>query len=190
VPEAKAVLQHIAPGEGPVIITEHLISLKISEPFYPHRARFVSGLMEGKIIGQRSPVSGKVYVPGRGYDNLERVRLGEADDVVCSDRGTVASYTVITPVQYYGQKETEPYIRASILLDGTSQPIIGVDVRDIPVELFRVGLRLQAIWKKPQERVLEDIDNRGGSVWEQVIDRWEPTGEPDVDPSELNDYTW
>ena len=45
-------------------------------------------------------------------------------------------------MQYYGQKETEPYIRCSILLDGTDQPIMGVDVRDIPLEEFRVGMRL------------------------------------------------
>ena len=42
---------------------------------FPHRERFAKGLLEGRIIGQKSPVSGKVYVPGRGYDNLERVLL-------------------------------------------------------------------------------------------------------------------
>ena len=35
--------------------------------------RFAEGLLDGRIIGQRSPASGKVYVPSRGYDNLERV---------------------------------------------------------------------------------------------------------------------
>jgi uncharacterized protein len=190
VPEAEARPQQIEPGEDPVAITEHLISLQVREPLYPHRARFVQGLREGRIIGQKSSVSGKVYVPGRGYDNLERVQLTEADEVVVADRGSVSSFTVITPVQYYGQKETEPYIRASILLDGSDSPILGVDVRDIPVTDFRVGLRLQAVWKKPEDRILDDIDNRGGSTWEAVIERWEPTGEPDVDPKKLQEHTW
>lgn len=190
VPLAKAQPQDIAPGEGTVEITEHLISLRIREPMYPHRQRFAKGLLDGKIIGQRSPVSGKVYVPGRGYDNLERVPLSEADDVVVSDKGTVVAFTVITPVQYYGQKETEPYIRCSLLLDGSDQPIIGVDVRDIPVDQFRVGMRLGAVWKPPNERTIEGLDNRFGGVWEQVIDRWAPTGEPDLDFEAFKEHTW
>jgi hypothetical protein len=115
VPEADARPQDITAGDEPVTITEHLVSLRISEPLYPHRARFARGLLEGRIVGQRSPASGKVYVPSNGYDNLERVEMTEADDVVVADRGAVSSFTVITPVQYYGQKETDPYIRASIL---------------------------------------------------------------------------
>ena len=75
-----------------------------------------------------------MYVPSNGYDNLERVEMTEADDVEVADRGAVSSFTVITPVQYYGQKETDPYIRASILLDGADQPITGVDIRDIPFD--------------------------------------------------------
>jgi uncharacterized OB-fold protein len=190
VPEAEAKKQDITPGDEPVAITEHLISLQISEPLSPHRVRFAQGLLDGKIIGQRSPMSGKVYVPGRGYDNLERVRMTEKDDVVVSDRGTVSSFTVITPVQYYGQKETEPYIRCSILLDGADQPIIGVDIRDIPLDEFHVGMRLQAVWRPPAKRSVAQLDNRWGGAWEDFIERWERTGEPDVDPAKLRDHTW
>lgn len=190
VPADRAVAQQIAAGEEPVTVTEHLISLTVREPLFPHRRRFAQGLLDGKLIGQKSSVTGKVVVPGRGYDNLNRVPLSEADELVVADRGTVSSYTVLTPVQYYGQKETEPYIRCSILLDGTDSPIIGVDIRDIPVADFRVGMRLQAVWRAPEERHVDGLDNRFGGAWEDVIGRWEPTGEPDVDPSTLKDYTW
>ena len=44
---------------------------------------------------------------------------------------------------------------------------------------FRVGLRLQAVWKSEADRIIEEIDNRGGFDWSQVVDHWEPTGEPD-----------
>jgi len=190
VPEADARPQDIATGDEPVTITEHLVSLRISEPLYPHRARFARGLLEGRIVGQRSPASGKVYVPSNGYDNLERVEMTEADDVDVADRGAVSSFTVITPVQYYGQKETDPYIRASILLDGADQPITGVDVRDIPADQFRVGMRVRAIWKPPAERDVSDVGNRFGGAWEGVIERWEPTGEPDVDPRPLQEFAF
>jgi len=190
VPEAKAKQQDIVAGEGTVDITEHLISLQIKEPLYPHRLRFAEGLLEGRIIGQKSPVSGKVYVPGRGYDNLERVPLTAADEVEVADRGTVVAFTVITPVQYYGQKETEPYIRCSILLDNSDQPIIGVDIRDVAIDQFRVGMRMRAVWKPAAERTVDGMDNRAGGVWEQVIDRWESTGEADVSFESFKEHTW
>jgi uncharacterized OB-fold protein len=192
VPEADAAgsAQDITPGDEPVAITEHLVSLEISEPLYPHRKRFAQGLLDGRILGQRSPVSGKVYVPSLGYDNIERTEMTEADDVEVADRGAISSYTVITPVQYYGQKETEPYIRASILLDGADSPIIGVDVRDIPVEEFRVGMRVKAVWKPEAERDVSELGNRFGGAWEGVIATWEPTGEPDVDPRPLQEFAF
>lgn len=180
----------VTAGDEPVTVTTHLIGLTIKEPLYPHRQRFAQGLLEGRIIGQRSPKSGKVYVPSNGYDNIERVEMGEADDVEVADRGAVSSFTVITPVQYYGQKETEPYIRASILLDGADSPITGVDIRDIPVAEFRVGMRVQAVWKPPAERDVSQLGNRFGGAWEGVIARWEPTGEPDVDPRPLQEFAF
>lgn len=190
VPEQEAKSQDITPGDEAVTITEHLVSLEIVEPLYPHRRRFAQGLLDGRIIGQRSPVSGKVYVPSLGYDNIERTEMTEKDDTEVADRGAISSYTVITPVQYYGQKETEPYIRASILLDGADSPIIGVDIRDIPVEEFRVGMRVKAQWLPVAERDVSDLGNRFGGAWEGVIARWEPTGEPDVDPRPLQEFAF
>jgi uncharacterized OB-fold protein len=190
VPESAAVAQHVEPTGESLTMTTHLISLEVTEPLAPHRERFRQGLADGKIIGQRSPASGKVYVPSRGYDAMERVQMTEADDVVVADRGAISSFTVITPVQYYGQQETEPYIRASILLDGTDSPIIGVDIRGADIEGVRVGMRVQAVWRPPEERNTDDLDNRWGGAWESVIERWEPTGEPDDDPRPLQQYAF
>lgn len=191
VPEEGAPAQApIEPGAEPVRLMTHLIGVNISEPLHPARARFAQGLLDGKIIGQRSPATGKVYVPSRGYDQLARVEMTDADDVDLPDRGSVSSFTVITPVRYYGQKETEPYIRASILLDGADSPIYGVDIRDIPPSEFRVGMRLQAVWRPPDQRDPAELDNRQNGSWEQVIERWEPTGEPDADPATLQEYVF
>jgi hypothetical protein len=169
-------------------MTEHLISLRYTEPLHPHRARFARGLLAGRIVGQRSPATGKVTVPGRGYDQVGGVELTEADDVEVADRGTVASYTVITPIAYYGQQETEPYIRAAILLDGADTPLTGVDVRDVPVADFRVGLRVRAVWRPPGERDVSALDNRSHGSLDGVVARWEPTGEPDVDPATIEEH--
>ena len=191
VPEEGAPPQPpLVAGEEPVRLTEHLIGVRISEALQPARARFAQGLLAGKFIGQRSPATGKVYVPSRGYDQMARVEMTEADDVVVSDRGAISSFTVITPVRYYGQKETEPYVRASILLDGADSAIYGVDIRGASVDDVRVGMRVRAVWKPPAERDVSNFDNRQGGDWEQVIERWEPTGEPDVDPARLKEYVF
>ena len=105
--------------------------------------------------------------------------MTQADDVELSNTGTVVSYTVITPVQYYGQEETEPYIRASILLDGADQALGQQDIRHIPPAEFRGGMRVRAVFRPPAERDVGAVDNRWGGTG-TVIDHWEPTGEPDI----------
>jgi uncharacterized OB-fold protein len=180
VPEGEAREQAIEPGEGEVEISTHLISLAYNDTLYPHAARYAQGLLDGKFIGQRI-AGGKVAIPGKGYDAIARVKLSEADDVELSPRGTVLSYTVITPVKYRGQKETEPYLSATIILDGAGQSLVQQDIRNIPADEFRVGMRLRAIFKPPAERSIESVDNDWmyPSIGD-VVERWEPLGEPDV----------
>ncbi len=189
VPEAEAEERYVPPGQGEVALTEHLISLSYDEPLIPHRARYARGLLDGRFIGQKSPASGKVYIPSKGYDPIERVRMGPEHDVEVAPTGTVVSYTVITPVQYYGQKETEPYIRASILLDGSDQPLGQQDIRNIPVDEFRAGLRVRAVFRPPKERSVDDVDNRWGSTG-NCIERWDPTGEPDLPFEEYVEHVY
>lgn len=173
----------------PVTITEHLIGVCIREPLHPHRRRFVEGLRAKKIIGQRSPADGKVHVPSRGYDAINRVPMTPAHDVQVADVGTVTSFTEIVPIQYHGQTETEPYIRCSLLLDGADSTVGGIDIRDINIEDFRVGMRLRMVWNETSDSI-GDFDNRGYGLNSEVYERWEPTGEPDVDPELLKAHTF
>jgi uncharacterized OB-fold protein len=179
VPEAGSRASFVPAGEGEVKITDHLISLVYEEPLTSARERYAQGLLAGRFIGQKSPKSGKVFVPSSGYDPLERVLMTEKDDVELPLTGTVVGFTVITPVQYYGQKETEPYIRASVLLDGADTALGQQDVRDIPVAEFRVGLRVRAQFRPPAERSVDELTNRWAGTG-SCIERWVRTGEPDV----------
>ncbi|RMF23745.1 MAG: hypothetical protein D6760_04795 [Deltaproteobacteria bacterium] len=189
VPEDEAVEQEIEPASDEVKITTHLISLAYTEPLYPHLARYAQGLLEGKFIGQKSPADGRVYIPGKGYDPLARVRMGPEDDIELPPVGTVVSYTVASPLEYMGQTETENYISAVILLDGANQPLVQQTIRDIPLEEFRVGMRLRAVLRPPEQRSVDDVDNN----WMicslgNVVERWEPTGEPDVRLEDLPEH--
>jgi hypothetical protein len=179
VPEAGSQPSFVPAGEGEVQITDHLISLVYEEPLTAVRERYAEGLLAGRFIGQKSPATGKVFVPSSGYDPLARALLSEADDVELPPTGTVVGFTVITPVQYYGQKETEPYIRASVLLDGSDTPLGQQDIRDIPVAEFRVGLRVRAVFRPREERSVDELSNRWAGTG-SCIERWVPTGEPDV----------
>lgn len=191
---------HFVPGEDapeapsvdadaePVGIMEHLIGVRIREPLLPFRERFLQGLLQKKIIGQRSPADGKVHVPSRGYDAINRVPMTEDDDVEVEGRGTVTSFTEITPIQYHGQTETEPYIRCSVLLDGADTTIGGIDIRHIPIEEFKVGMRLQIVWR--DDISFNDDDNRAYGLNESVYERWERTGEPDVDPDLVKEHNF
>jgi uncharacterized OB-fold protein len=178
-PEADAVAAYVPPGQGDVAITDHLISLLYEEPLTAARERYAQGLLAGRFIGQKSPKTGKVFVPSAGYDPLARALMTAADDVELPPTGTVVGFTVITPVQYYGQKETEPYIRASVLLDGADTPLGQQDIRDIPVAEFRVGLRVRAEFRPREERSVDELTNRWAGTG-SCIARWVPTGEPDI----------
>ena len=179
VPESEAYDQKIPKGKGDVLISEHLISLDFEEDFAPTRRRYLEGLKRGVFIGQKSPATAKVYIPSKGYDPSARVVMTEADDVELPYTGTITTFTIITPVPYYGQEETEPYIRASVLLDDSDTPLGQQDIRSIGLDEIRAGMRVKAIFKPEGERSFEGIDNRWGGTG-GVIDRWELTGEPDV----------
>ena len=53
----------------------------------------------------------------------------------------------MTPVQYPGQEETEPFARVSIALDGPGGMLQLQDVLDTPVGDVRVGMRVAAVWR-------------------------------------------
>ena len=51
-------------------------------------------------------------------------------------------------------------------------------------------LRVQAVWKKPEDRKVTDLDNRAFGSLDGFIDRWEPTGEPDADARPLQEFAF
>jgi uncharacterized protein len=138
---------------------------------YQHSAsaeesRYLRALQEGKIIGQRCPVCGKVYVPPRGACPVDGVPT--TTDVELPDVGTITTFCVVN-VPFQGQRVPSPYVAASVLLDGADiafqHLILGCDPADV-----RMGMRVRAVWK-PREQWGTTSEN---------IDHFEPTGEPDA----------
>jgi uncharacterized OB-fold protein len=163
------------------LVMEHLVSLTYREYLTPNLNAFADALLEGRLIGHKCPSCGRVYVPPKGYCPLCVVATSEADQVEVPDRGMVTGFTIVTPVAYYGQKETEPFVYASVLLDGADTPCGGQDITGVPHEQLRMGLRVKAKWKPPAERSVDGLSNRGmGAGFADVIESFEATGEPDA----------
>jgi len=164
----------------PVVVMEHLVSLTYDEDLPANLVRFGEALMEGRIIGQRCPVCHRVYVPGRGYCPLDVIPLTTDHEVEVADRGVVTGFTIVAPVRYYGQTKTEPFIYASVLLDGASGTLGGQDISGIPADKVRMGLRVAAVWKPVEERSMEGLSARGWGSVAGAITSFTPTGEPDM----------
>ena len=56
-----------------------------------------------------------------------------------------------------------------------------------PVRMITIVI--PGAWK-PERARFEDADNRGGGLSEDVYERWEPTGEPDVDPELVKEHNF
>ncbi len=175
-----------APKEA--LVMNHHVSLTYEEELTPILERYVDALIDGRIVGHKCPSCGRVYVPGKGYCPLCVVETGEKDEVEVSDTGTVTGFTIITPVAYYGQKETEPFVYASVLLDGANSTLGGQDIVGIPHDQVRSGLRVRAKWKPKEQRSAEGVSNRGWGGVGSCIDAFEPTGEPDMPRDEFEEH--
>jgi uncharacterized OB-fold protein len=169
------------PDENQPIVLDRMISLTYTDLLPEHTVRFVERLLDGQITGRKCPVCGQVYAPPKGYCPVDVVALTPEHEVEVGDHGVVTGFTIITPVRYYGQTKTEPFIYASVLLDGANTPLGGQEITGISIDDVRIGLRVKAVWKPVGERSGEGQSTRGWGSVEGCIDTFEWTGEPDAD---------
>jgi uncharacterized protein len=132
----------------------------------PEESKFLRGLADGKLLGQRCPACGKVYIPPRGACPTDGVPT--TDEVELPDHGTVTTFCVVN-VPYPGQRVTPPYVAAAVLLDGADIPFQHLVLGCEPSEV-RMGMRVRAFWK-PRHKWGTTLEN---------IDHFFPAGEPDA----------
>jgi uncharacterized OB-fold protein len=170
------------PADEPVTMMDYNASITYRNPVPLVSDRLREASREQRILGQKCPVCARVYAGGRGYCPIDAVELGEEHDVDLPHSGTITNFTIITPVQYPGQTETEPFARVFVLLDGTDVVLPYQPVIELPVNDVKVGKRVAAAWAPSND----DIDEGGtmGGAYGHLIG-WMPSGEPDVDDPEL-----
>ncbi|MET8422919.1 OB-fold domain-containing protein [Nocardia sp. NPDC004860] len=143
------------------------VDFSIKHTAAPQEAVFLKALMEGRLLGARARMDGKVYFPPRGADPRDG---SPTDDYVeVSDKGIVTTFCIVN-VPFMGQRLKPPYVAAYVLLDGADIPflhlVLGVEATEV-----RMGMRVEAVWKPREEWGLSMAN----------IDHFRPTGEPDAD---------
>ena len=170
------------PAEEPVTRMDYLASITYRNPVPEAADRAVAASREHRLLGLACPVCGRVYAGGRGLCPVDAIELGPDHEVDLPHTGTITNFAVVTPVQYPGQTETEPFVRAFVLLDGTDVIIPYSAVIELPADEVRVGLRVDAVWASPAEES-EEGGGMGGS-WGSLLG-WIPNGQPDIDDPDL-----
>jgi len=163
---APAPEQKEAPRHEPVAMMTTPVRLRYEHTASPGETAYLHGLAAGRLLGQRCPACGKVYVPSRGVCPTDGVTT--AEQVELPDTGIVTTFCVVN-VPFRGQRVTPPYVAAAVLLDGADIPFQHLVLGCEPAEV-RMGMRVKAVWK-PREQWGTTAEN---------IECFQPTGEPDA----------
>lgn len=144
--------------------------IRMEYTYTPGRALsdYLVAMKDKKIIAERCPVTGQVFVPPRGVSPVAGVVT--AGKVELPDHGYVESFN-ITRVPIATRPDLEPpYCSAWIVLEGASISFMGLVINVAPEDV-RLGMRVRAVWKPDDELEMSATNILG----------WEPTGEPDID---------
>jgi hypothetical protein len=110
-------------------------------------SRFLRAVAEGRLIGQRCPECGRVYVPPRGSCPTDGVPMEE--EVQLADTGVITTFCVVN-VPFAGHAIEMPYVAASIVLDGADISFQHL-VQGVPADRVRIGMRVRAVWRPREE---------------------------------------
>jgi uncharacterized protein len=164
----------------PVTLMDYDASISYRNPVPVASERAVSASLQGRLLGQQCPACARIYVGGRGNCPVDATELTPEHEVDLPQTGTISNYTVVTPVPYPGQTETEPFARVFVLLDGAEVVLSYQPVVDLPASEVRVGRRVSAVWASPAE----EADIVPGAGYGALVG-WVPLDEPDVVDADL-----
>ncbi|MFK8019984.1 MAG: Zn-ribbon domain-containing OB-fold protein [Pseudomonadales bacterium] len=134
-------------------------------------SRFLRSIKQGKLVGQRSPATGKVIIPPLGA--CPESGQPTVEEVPLPDCGTVLGYTIVhLPIP--GSELKPPFAVVNILLDGADQAFSHL-LSECPNDAVEIGMRVEAVWK-PEDQWDYGLDN---------ILYFTPTGEPLEDIEQL-----
>jgi uncharacterized OB-fold protein len=179
VPGEDPVPATTAGPEEPVTMMDYNASITYRTPITENTVRAEQATAEGRFLGLRCPVCQRTYTGGKGYCPIDSIELTVADEVDLPQSGVITNYTIITPIQYPGQTETEPFARVHVLLDGSDVVMPYQNLIEVPNDEVRIGMHVTAVWASEGEK------GAVGTWTDSNLVGWIPTGEPDVDDPTL-----
>ena len=136
--------------------------------------RFLKGLKEKKILGEREADSDDVYVPPRGMSPTSgKPTTGQVE---LPHKGSIASYCVVH-IGFGVNAPPTPFVSALVLLDGACISIYG-PVQEIDYDKVRIGMRVEPVW----------VDDDQLDTSFESIKYWRPIDEPDVPAESLKGH--
>jgi uncharacterized OB-fold protein len=136
--------------------------------------RYLRGLAQKKIIGERSASNPDVYVPSRGMNPTEGTPTTEQVEV--GPHGTISSFCVVH-IGFGVNAPPTPFVSALILPDGAAVSLYGT-LLEVPIEDVRIGMRVEPVWV-PDDQLTTSSEN---------ITHWRPIDEPDVPAEQLKGH--
>ncbi|HSJ54605.1 MAG TPA: Zn-ribbon domain-containing OB-fold protein [Anaerolineae bacterium] len=120
--------------------------------------RYLQELKAGRLVGVRCDECRRIVIPPRSF--CEWCYKPMDDWVPLPDTGTVNTFSLCY-VTWDMQYLDEPQIPAVIDIDGT-RPTVGIMhmLGDVSPDDVRIGMRVQAVWKPPEEREGSILDIR------------------------------
>ena len=138
------------------------------------QSRFLRGLADKRILGERCPASGDVYVPPRGVSPVSGLRTTEQVEV--GPKATITSFCVVH-IGFGENAPPTPFVSALFLPDGAAVSLYGT-VGEVPIDQVRIGMRVEPVWVDDDE-LTTSMEN---------IRYWRPIDEPDVPAEQLKGH--
>lgn len=112
--------------------------------------RYLDELKQGRLVGVHCRTCNRTLIPPR--TSCEWCFRPMDDWVPLPDTGTVNTFSLCY-VTWDMRVLTDPEIPAVIDIDGTSPPVgIMHKLGEVDPKAVRIGTRVQAVWKPPEER--------------------------------------
>jgi len=112
--------------------------------------RFLEELRRGRLVGRRCNSCHRVLFPPRMF--CEQCFRPTGDWVPLAETGTVITYSLVH-VRWDMVRLDQPLVPAVVAIDGASAGMgILHLLGEANPESVKIGLRVQAVWKKPEER--------------------------------------
>lgn len=138
------------------------------------RTRFLRGLQEKRILGERCPETGDVYVPPTGVAPVSGLLTTEQVEV--GPNATITSFCVVH-IGFGVNAPPTPFVSALFLPDGAAVSLYGT-VQEIPHDQVRIGMRVEPVW----------VDDDQLTTSMENIRYWRPIDEPDVPAEQLKGH--